>query len=109
MRCRMVLRPGLGYRAYQSKRSVTRAVAPRASEFTHRRCRWHGVVDLVGKARNTTKSRVRAKVEHSIGVIKRVFAFSRVRHCGLAKNAQRLFVAAGLASLYLSRRRLLAT
>ena len=98
-----------GDRAYQRKRSVIRAVAPRAYDFTHRRCRWHGVVDLMEKARNTTKSRVRAKVEHSIGVIKRVFGFSRVRYRGLAKNAHRLFVAAGLANLYFSRRRLLAT
>lgn len=97
-----------GDRAYQGKRSAIRAAAPHAADFTHRRCRWQGLVDLAEKARNTTKSRVRAKVEHSLGVIKRVFGFYRVRYRGLAKNAHRLFVAAGLANLYLSRRRLLA-
>jgi hypothetical protein len=29
---------------------------------------------------------VRAKVEHSIGVIKRVFGFAKVRYRGLKKN-----------------------
>lgn len=98
-----------GDRAYQGKRATIRAAAPRALDFTSRRCRWRGQVDWAEKARNTTKSRVRAKVEHSIGVIKRVFGFSRVRYRGLAKNAHRLFVTAGLANLFICRRRLLAT
>jgi transposase, IS5 family len=97
-----------GDRAYQGKHAVIRAAAPRARDFTHRRCRWHGGVDLAEKARNTSKSRVRAKAEHSIGIIKRIFGFSRVRYRGLAKNAHRLVVTAGLANLYMCRRRLLA-
>jgi hypothetical protein len=44
------------------------------------------------KLRNRTKSRVRAKVEHTIGVIKRVFGFQKVRYRGLAKSRQRLEV-----------------
>ena len=59
------------------------------------------------KAKNRTKSKVRAKVEHAIGVIKRVFAFTKVRYRGLAKNATRLFVACALANLFMARRRLL--
>jgi hypothetical protein len=35
---------------------------------------------------------VRARVEHSIGVIKRVFGFAKVRYRGLNKNAHRLLV-----------------
>ncbi len=98
-----------GDRAYQGKRAAIVAAAPRARDFTNRRCRWRGRVDWAEKARNTTKSRVRARVEHSIGVIKRIFGFSRVRYRGLAKNAHRLFVIAGLANLYLCRRGLLPT
>jgi IS5 family transposase len=59
------------------------------------------------RAKNRTKSRVRAKVEHAIGVIKRIFGFTMVRYRGLDKNAHRLFVTAALANLYLARRYLL--
>ncbi len=37
---------------------------------------------------NTTKSKVRAKVEHVFLVIKQIFERANVRSCGLAKNAQ---------------------
>ena len=47
---------------------------------------------------------VRAKVEHTIGVIKRVFGFSKVRYRGLTKNAHRLFVTWALANLFILRR-----
>ncbi len=59
------------------------------------------------KARNRTKSQVRAKVEHGFGVIKRVFGFVKVRYRGLDKNANRLFVTCALANLlFLVRHRL---
>src|SRR5207248_72683 len=66
-----------------------------------------GRVDELIKATNRTKSRVRAKVEHAIGVIKRVFGFQKVRYRGLAKNLHRLEVSAALANLFMMRRRLL--
>jgi transposase, IS5 family len=47
---------------------------------------------------------VRAKVEHAIGVIKRVFGFAKVRYRGLDKNAHRLFVTCALANLFMARR-----
>jgi IS5 family transposase len=59
------------------------------------------------RAKNRTKSRVRAKVEHVFGVIKRVFGFAKVRYRGLEKNAHRLFVVSALTNLFLARRRLL--
>jgi IS5 family transposase len=62
----------------------------------------------VEKAKNRTKSQVRAKVEHVFGVIKRVFGFQKVRYRGLAKNLHRLQVTAALANLFMVRRRLLA-
>ncbi len=46
-------------------------------------------------------------MEHSIGVIKRVFGFIKVRYRGLAKNANRLFVTCALVNLFLVRKRLL--
>jgi IS5 family transposase len=40
----------------------------------------------VERAKNRSKSKVRAKVAHSIGVIKRVFGFAKMRYRGLKKN-----------------------
>ena len=50
---------------------------------------------------------MRARVEHSIGVIKRVFGFTKVRYRGLAKNGNRVFVTAALANIFLVRYTLL--
>ena len=63
----------------------------------------------VQKAKNRTKSKVRAKVEHVFGVIKRVFGFAKVRYRGLDKNAHKLFVVSALANLFMVRGRLLRT
>jgi transposase, IS5 family len=81
--------------------------APKAQDFTNRRYRHRGVVDEVERAKNRTKSRVRARVEHSIGIIKRVFGFAKVRYRGLKKNIHRLLVTCALANLFMARRRLL--
>ena len=75
--------------------------------LTHRRYRFGRRVDETIKAKNRTKSKVRSKVEHAIGVIKRVFGFQKVRYRGLAKNLHRLQVSAALANLFMMRRRLL--
>jgi len=86
---------------------VIRQHAPRAQDFINRRYRHRGIVDEAERAKNRSKSKVRAKVEHPIGVIKRVLGFAKVRYRGIAKNAARLFTAFALANLYLLRRRLL--
>lgn len=96
-----------GDQGYQGQTEVIRARAPRAKDFTNRKYRGRGWLNDVEKAKNRTKSQVRAKVEHSIGVIKRVFGFRKVRYRGLAKNLHRLEVTAALANLYMARRRLL--
>jgi IS5 family transposase len=59
------------------------------------------------RAKNRTKSKVRAKVEHPIGVIKRIFGFAKVRYRGLRKNAHRLLVSCALANLFMVRRQFL--
>ena len=96
-----------GDQAYRGQTELIRQHAPRAKDFTNRRYRYKGVVDEVHKAKNRTKSKVRAKVEHTIGVIKRIFGFVKVRYRGLEKNANRLFAACALANLYLVRDTLL--
>ena len=95
-----------GDQAYRGQGEAIRDVAPNAQDFTNRRCKHRGVVDEVEKAKNHTKSRVRAKVEHPFGIIKRVFGFVCVRYRGLAKNAHRLFVTCAPANLFMLRRRL---
>ena len=92
--------------AYRGQRAVIRQCAPRARDFVNRRYRHRGVVDEVERAKNRAKSKVRAKVEHPIGVIKRVFGFAKVRYRG-KKNLHRLLVTAALANLYTARRQLL--
>jgi hypothetical protein len=58
------------------------------------------------RAKNKTKSSVRAKVEHPLLIIKRIFGFVKTRYKGLAKNTHRLLVTCALTNLYLMRRRL---
>ena len=96
-----------GDQAYRGQTDAIKKHAPKAKDFTHRRYRYRGVVDEAERARNRTKSKVRAKVEHSIGVIKRVFGFVKVRYRGLEKNAHRLFVTCALANLFMARHRLM--
>ena len=59
---------------------MIRKAAPNALDFTNRCYRHRGVVNEREKAGNRTKSKVRAKVEHCSGVLKRVFGFSKVRY-----------------------------
>jgi len=94
--------------AYQGQTEVIRECAPRAQDYTQRRCRYKGqIVDEVTWAKNRTKSKVRAKVEHVFQVMKLKFGFVKVRYRGLKKNAQRLFVTCALINLFVSRKKLL--
>ena len=64
-------------------------------------------MDPVAWAKNRTKSKVRAKVEHVFQVMKLKFGFVKVRYRGLKKNAHRLFVTRALVNLFVRRKRLL--
>ena len=96
-----------GDSAYQGQIGVLRACAAKALDLTNRRYRRRGEVDEDERAKNRTKSTVRARVEHAFLVIKRIFGFAKTRYRGLEKNAHRLFATCALANLYLVRRRLL--
>ena len=50
-----------GDQAYRGQRAVIRQHAPRARDFSNRRYRQRGMVDLAERAKNRTKSKVRAK------------------------------------------------
>jgi len=96
-----------GDSAYSGQTDVIRQQAPYAQDFTHHKgCRNRALTEL-DRARNRTKSQVRAKVEHLFRVIKCTFGFVKVRYRGLMKNAHRLFVTCALANLYMVRRQLI--
>ena len=50
-----------GDQAYRGQRAVIREHAPKARDFTNRRYRHRGVVDEVERAKNRTKSKLRAR------------------------------------------------
>ena len=77
--------------------------APHAWDFTQRKA----PATPAERAANRWKSQVRAKVEYPIGVIKRVFGFTKVCYRGLAKNRHRLMAACALANLFMVRKHLL--
>jgi IS5 family transposase len=98
-----------GDNAYSSQKELIASKAPQARDFTNARARNHrGEVDETTRSKNRHKSRIRARIEHVFGVIKRLWGFSKVRYRGLAKNATRAFTALALANIYLGRRPLLA-
>ncbi len=59
------------------------------------------------KQQNTTKSQVRARVEHPFLIGKRVFGFTKVCCRGLKKNAARAYTTCALINLYRCRKKLL--
>jgi len=92
--------------AYQGQTKVIHQNAPRARDFTQRRCRYKDWVDEVQRAKNRNKSKVRSKVEHVFGVMKLKFGLVKVRYRGLKKNANRLFATCALVNLFISRKKL---
>ena len=97
-----------GDSAYASQKTLIRGKAPKAKDFTNERIRRAGEVDEAKRAKNRTKSKIRARVEHVFAVVKRLWGFTKVRYRGLAKNASRAFTALALANIYLARHRLMA-
>lgn len=99
-----------GDSAYASQKERIHSKAPKAKDFTHCRTRKRGgEVDEAKRSKNRNKSKIRARVEHVFGVVKRRWGFAKVRYRGLAKNAGRAFTALALANIYLSRNRLMAS
>jgi IS5 family transposase len=84
-----------GDAAYSGQREVIRQHAPGAKSFVQTKAHRHRPLSEDERARNRTKSKVRAKVEHAFLVIKRIFGWAKVRY-------------RGLANLYVARRHLLA-
>jgi len=86
-----------GNQAYRGQTAAIRQVAPGAQDMTNKRYRYKNHIDEVQKAKNRNKSRVRSKVEHVFGVIKRKFGYVKVRYRGVGKNANQVFTLCALA------------
>lgn len=97
-----------GDQAYRGQTEALARVAPRARDLTNQAYRHHGRIDAQVREANRIKSKIRARVEHVFGTIKRVFGFRKVRFRGLEKNRQHARMQAALANLFTMRRRLLA-
>jgi len=95
-----------GDRGYQGCTELIKEAAPQAKDFTNRRVRQPWGEDEVARAKNRTKNRTRARVEHVFHVLKRQFGFAKVRYRGLMKNANRVFTALALVNLVLAQRRM---
>ena len=97
-----------GDSAYASQKELIASKAPKAKDFTNQRTRYAGIIDEAVRAKNRNKSRIRSRVEHVFGVVKRLWGFGKARYRGLQKNATRAFTALALANIYLCRQGLMA-
>lgn len=95
-----------GDSAYTGQRDAILEQAPYAQDFTNRRGARSRPLSDEEKSKNTTKSRVRARVEHVFRVIKQQFGMTKTRYRGLKKNGDRVVTAMGLANIYTHRRKL---
>lgn len=96
-----------GDSAYAGQTEVLEAVAPEARDFTQKKGSRYHKLSEAERAKNRTKSRVRAKVEHVFGVMKRRFGYNKVRYRGLDKNAHAVFTKCALVNLVMAKKRLL--
>lgn len=94
-----------GDAGYQGQTYAIQVIAPHAQDMTSRRIKTKAGIDEKEKRKDHTKARVRAKVEWSFRIVKRVFGFTKVRYRGLKKNYEWLCAAFALANLYKNRKR----
>ena len=96
-----------GDSAYTGQRERMLGKAPYAQDFTNHKGTRYRPLSAAEKARNRTKSKIRARVEHPFHVIKQVFDFVKVRYRGLAKNTARIHILCALTNIFMARKRLL--
>ncbi len=68
--------------AYAGQTKVIAACAPHSKDFTQAKGHRNRPLTDIQRSGNRNKSRVRAKVEHQFGIIKRQFGFFKVRSTG---------------------------
>ncbi len=95
-----------GDKAYVGLGRIIGSRAPRAQDLVLKKAQTNRPLKALDEHVNQLRSKIRSRVEHVFGVIKCVFGFNKLRYRGLAKNANRLFVAAALCNLFMVRRKL---
>ena len=96
-----------GDSAYSGQEETLREVSPKAKNFTQKKGSRHRQLTDDERSANRYKSKVRAKVEHVFGVMKRQFGYNKVRYRGLDKNAHAVFTKCALVNLVLAKKQLL--
>jgi len=97
---------GVGKRREHDGRTVKRHIAERRSTMKKRPA---GRLKRLTEERETLKARFRTRVEHPFRVLKRQFGYTAMRYRGMAKNAAQVLTLFALSSLWMMRRRMLAT
>lgn len=97
-----------GDSAYSGQGETIKQYSPAAKDFTNKKgSRYKALTDR-DRQINRQKSKVRSRVEHVFGVLKRQFGYNKVRYRGLDKNAQAVLTKCALINLYLVKKQLLA-
>ena len=96
-----------GDAGYQGQTEKIHEAAHKAQDMTNRRVKTKQGVDEDEKRKNRTKSLVREKVEWPFRIIKRVFAYTKVRYRGIVKNHHWHLAVYALVNIYQHRKRLI--
>jgi IS5 family transposase len=97
-----------GDSAYAGQKKLLYERAPQAKDFTQKKGSRYRKLTEAEQSANRYKSKIRSRVEHVFGVMKRQFGFTKVRYRGLDKNAQCVFTKCALINLVLAKKTLLA-
>ncbi len=97
-----------GDSAYAGQTEKIKQCSPDARDFTNKKGSRYRKLTERDRQINRQKSKVRARVEHVFGVLKRQFGFNIVRYKGLDKNAHAVFTKCALVNLVLAKKKLLA-
>ena len=97
-----------GGSAYAGQKKLLYERAPNTKDFTQKKGSRYRKLTEAERSANRYKSKVRSRVEHVFGVMKRQFGFTKVRYRGLDKNAQCIFTKCALVNLVLAKKTLLA-
>ena len=96
-----------GDSAYAGQKKLLYERAPNAKDFTQKKGSRYRQLTEAEQSANRYKSKIRSRVEHVFGVMKRQFGFTKVRYRGLDKNAQCVFTKCALVNLVLAKKTLL--
>lgn len=97
-----------GDSAYAGQKKLLYEKAPKTKDFTQKKGSRYRQLTEAERSANRYKSKIRSRVEHVFGVMKRQFGFTKVRYRGLDKNAHCVFTKCALVNLVLAKKTLLA-